>query len=100
MIRFLGSNVWTNGASSAFLFLKTNWKDTYQGLRQKVHSEWVGVGEKSRKRSAFTERQGTDIISGSTCRNGVKLIKRGCSQYVENEGQLMMIVPSREKRLA
>lgn len=69
---------------------------TNQRLGQKVYSQRIRIREYLRKWSLFTERKGTNVISGPSGGDGIELVKSGCSQDVENEGKLMVVVSTRE----
>lgn len=71
---------------------------TYQTPSQEIYSEGVGVREESCKGFPFTERQSANVITRPPGGNSVEFIKGGCTEHIKNEGELMVVVPTWEKR--
>ena len=79
----MGSNVCGNTVRE-----DTWWymNETYKSLCQKVDGEGTGIGEKLSERPPLPEREGTDIVSGATGRDGIELVQSGRTEHVEDEG--------------
>lgn len=73
---------------------------THQTPCQKVNGKRVGVGEQRCEWLPLAEGQSTNVVAGSSCGDRVKFIERGCTEHVENECELVVIVTTREQWLA
>lgn len=73
---------------------------THQTPRQKVNGKRVGVGEERCEWLPLAEGQSTNVVAGSSCGDRVEFIESGCTEHVENECKLVVIVTAREQWLA
>ena len=73
--------------------------DDYQCLGEEIDGEGVGVGEDLSKWPALAEGQGTDVVAGPTSGDRIELVQGGCAQDIEDERQLVVVVPSGEEGL-
>lgn len=80
------------------LHLRSPDRNTYQGLCQKVDSQWVGIREELRKWPAFAEGKCANVVPRTPCGDGVEFIECRRSQHIENQGELMVIIAPREER--
>ena len=65
-------------------------------LAQKVERERARVGVQARKVFRLADREGAKVVARAARRNGVKLLDRGGAQDVEDERQLVVVVPARK----
>ncbi len=68
-----------------------------QTLLHQIDGKRIGFGEKTRKALLFAEGKRANILARSAGRNSIKVVYRWCSENVENDGKLMMIIPAREE---
>ena len=68
-----------------------------QRLRQEIDRHRGGVREERRKRSLLPERERADVVPASPGRDRVELVERGRAEDVEDERELMVVVPAGEK---
>ena len=79
---------------------KSRHEVTHQGLSEEIDRVWIRVGEELRKGLLLPERQGTDVVPRAARRDRVELVEGRRAEYVEDESELVMIVPPREERFA
>lgn len=72
----------------------------YQGLREKINRQGVCIWEYRLEGFLLPEWQSANVIAGTTCGYGVKLIQGWCSKHIEDQSKLMVIIASREERLS
>lgn len=72
---------------------------TYQTPGQEVHSKGIGIREYLRKGFSLAEGKGTDVVARSASCDGIELIKRRCTQYVQDESELVVIIAAGEEWL-
>ena len=73
---------------------------THQGLSEEIDRVRICVREELRKGLLLPERQRTDVVPRAARRDRVELVKGRRAEYVEDEGELVMIVSSGEERFA
>ena len=104
MIRFFGSNVYKRGkkfsVSAQIAPAKSRHEVTHQGLSEEIDRVRICVREELRKGLLLPERQRTDVVPRAARRDRVELVEGRRAEYVEDESELVMIVPPREERFA
>lgn len=79
---------------------KSRHEVTHQGLSEEIDRVRICVREELRKGLLLPERQRTDVVPRAARRDRVELVKGRRAEYVEDEGELVMIVSSGEERFA
>ena len=62
-----------------------------QTLLQQVQRERVRVGVERREGLALLEGEGAEVVARAVRGDGVEVVEGGSSEYVEDEGQLVMV---------
>ena len=71
-----------------------------KGFGEEVDGEGVGVGEEGFEGLAFSEGEGADVVARAAGCDGVEFIEGGRTEDVEDESELVMVVPTWEERLS
>ena len=72
-------------------------RETHQSLCQKINSLLGRMREQALPGAAFPDRQRADVVPRSPGRDGVKLVQARGADDVQDEVELVAVVPSGEE---